>query len=157
MHRFIKGLRYMTRSDWFWLHAKLALSVMCPIMTFINPPMAVSRGLVGPAVMNLVIFMILSGGLVSSLGILLRGTRSRPMLVGYAFEIAGLVPLICGPFLIAGVYLVVASNQDTPTTLIGFAFTYSLGALLLARLVDIQQHHLASKRTSKRELRRRSR
>lgn len=157
MHRFVRGLRYMTRSDWAWLHAKLSLAFLCSFMTIYNPPSAVRHGLVSQNVILLVVLMMLMGGIISVIGILLRGTRIRPMIIGYAFELAGLIPLIAGPLLISGVYLWAAIEADVTSTLLGFAFTYSLAALLFARFIDIQQHHLSSKRTSRRELRRRSR
>lgn len=153
--QFTHGLRYLKKNDWAWLHFTLSIGVLCPVITLLNPPQAVRTGLVAGTVMNLVIGMLLLGGLVSAIGLLIRTTKVRPLIVGYAIEMAGLIPLMAGPGLLAVVYLVSAFTARGPGSLVGFAFCYSLVAALFARYVDTLLHHLASKKdTEKRGQRR---
>lgn len=140
------GLKFVSKQDWAWIHFKTAIGILCPTLAWINPPQAVSSGLVTGWVMNMILVMLLFGGLISITGLLLRGTRVRPLIVGYAFEMCGLIPLIAGPILLCFIYAVSAVLGATgPSSWVGFAFCYSLTAALFARYVDTLINHLAYK------------
>lgn len=144
--RFAHGLKYVGKDDWAWIHAKAAIGILCPLMAFINPPAATRTGVVHIQVLNLILLMLAIGGIISIVGLLVRGARIKPQLVGYAIEMAGLVPLIAGPFLLSVIYLVTAATGGV-ASLVGFAFTYTLSAILFARYVDTLLHHLTASTT----------
>lgn len=137
---FIRGLKHIRKDDWAWIHAKAAIGILCPMMAFVNPPLATRNGQMQVSVLYLVLCMLAVGGILSIIGLLLRGTRIKPSIVGYAFEMAGLIPLIAGPFFMSLIYLVTASQNGA--SLLGFGFTYALAAILFARYVDILIHRL---------------
>lgn len=145
----VRGLKYIQKNDWAWMHFKFAIGILCPVMAWINPPAVTRTGLVSAWAMNLILLMLFVGGLISIVGLLLRGTRVRPLIVGYAFEMAGLIPLIAGPSLLALTYLASSFSRAGPSALVGFAFCYSLAAALLARYVDTLLHHLVAKKKAK--------
>jgi hypothetical protein len=148
-HGLIRGLKYIQRNDWAWIHFKVSIGILCPLMAWLNPPAVTRTGLVSAWVMNMILIMLLVGGLLSIVGLLLRGTRIRPLIVGYAFEMAGLIPLIAGPSLLALTYVVSSMTGAGPSSLVGFAFCYSLAAALIARYVDTLLHHLIAKKKAK--------
>lgn len=145
-NQFVHGLKYVQKNDWAWIHAKIAIGILCPLMAFMNPPAATRTGIVHVQVLNLVLMMLVFGGLISIVGLLLRGTRIKPRIVGYAIEMAGLIPLIAGPFFLSLIYLSTGLSGG-PSALVGFAFTYTLAAILFARYVDTLMHHLTSSRS----------
>jgi hypothetical protein len=97
--------------------------------------------------------MLLVGGLISIVGMLARGTRIKPLIVGYAIEMCGLIPLIAGPTLLAVIYAV-SSATGGAASLIGFSFCYALSAALFARYVDTHLHHLTQRKSAGGEARR---
>lgn len=142
-HQLFHGLKYIEKDDWAWIHAKIAIGVLCPLMAFLNPPAATREGIVHVQVLNLVLIMLVVGGIISIVGLVVRGTRIKPRIVGYAIEMAGLIPLIAGPFFLSLIYLVTGVSGGT-SSLVGFAFCYTLAAILFARYVDTLLHHLTS-------------
>ena len=145
IHGFLYGLRYVQKVDWAWIHAKMSIGILCPLMAFLNPPAATRNGMVNPAVMNLILLMLAAGGIISIIGLLVRGTRIRPLIVGYAIEMAGLIPLIAGPLFLAIIYLSTAIGGGV-SSLVGFAFCYTLASILFARYIDTLLHHLTHMR-----------
>lgn len=141
----VHGLKYVQKNDWAWMHFKAAIGILLPLMCWINPPVATRTGLVGTPVMHAILIMLLVGGLISIVGMLARATRVRPLIVGYAIEMCGLIPLIAGPTLMAVIYAVSAYTGGA-SSLVGFAFCYALSAALFARYVDTHLHHLTSRK-----------
>jgi hypothetical protein len=140
------GLRYLVVNDWAWIFAKLSAGILMPlsIIDALGQTAAVRNGTVNATVLSALMYMMLFGGLLSISGILARGTRLRPLIVGYAIEIAGIIPLMVGPLLLSAIYLV--SSINSGGTMTGFTLCLSLSALFIARFTDIYVHHLSSKK-----------
>lgn len=147
---FFKGLRYMTFGDWAWLVAKLMTGILAPLTVFVSVPMAVSTGLLQMGTFYSVMALMALGGLLCATGLLLRGTRLRPMIVGYAFELAGLIPLMSAPFMLAAIYLMIAMASGKTATLLGASFCFALTSLIFARFADILSLRLATKEPEER-------
>lgn len=133
----------MTRTDWGWVVAKTVTGLVLPAALFTWTPLAVKEGRLSQGVLAAVLAFMILGGLLSIIGIVLRGTRVRPLLVGYAIEIAGIVSLILGPLILAGIYTtnaVITGNNPT-----GAVFCLCLAAPFVARGMDIMYTHLRPK------------
>lgn len=142
----VKGLRFVTFADWTWLAAKTIAAGIMPIAVIVSAhdSQSVRTRTVSLFVLDLLMYLMISGGLLSIFGILLRGTRVRPLIVGYAFELGGLVPLVLGPLLLAIIYTV--SAIATGGSMVGPMLCLGLSALFFARATDILTQHLMPKR-----------
>lgn len=133
----------MERTDWGWVFAKATTGLMLPIVLFIWVPQSVREGRPNSGVLMALIGLMLLGGVMSIVGIILRGTRVRPMIVGYAIEMAGIVSLVLGPLILGTIYGTQAAiNGGSP---IGALLCLCLASPFVARGMDIMYIHLAPK------------
>lgn len=146
LHTFIHGLRYLVANDWAWVFAKITSGILLPLALLENMPnsSAVSSGTISAMVYTSLMCLMIFGGSLSIIGILARSTRVRPLIVGYAIEMGGLIPLALSPLMLAVIYM--GNSIQTGGGLSGFALCLSLSALFVARFTDIYIHHLASKK-----------
>ena len=140
MNRVLMGLQHMHKTDWGWLVAKIVSGVLLPIALIESGD---RTSVAFPVIMSLLSLMLL-GGLLSVLGILLRGTRHKPLIVGYAIEVGGLTALILGPVILAFVYAIPAFTHGRFST--GALLCIAIAAPFGARLIDILYDHLVPKK-----------
>lgn len=146
MRTFVHGLRYLVANDWAWVFAKLTSGIFLPLSlleNLANSP-SVRNGTIGPIVYTSLMCLMIFGGSLSIIGIMARSTRVKPLIVGYAIEMGGLIPLALSPLMLSIIFL--ANSINTGGGLSGFALCLSLTALFVARFADIYIHHLTSKK-----------
>lgn len=136
------GFRFMRKSDWGWLVAKLVSGVLLPITLIIGMDPKTGTTVRGILILSLLCLMVF-GGLLCMVGIVLRGTRHRPLIVGYAMEVGGLTALVLGPVLLSFVYGVNSVMNGTVPT--GSLLSLAIAAPYAARYIDIVSGHLAPK------------
>lgn len=146
MHTFMHGLRYLVANDWAWVFAKLTSGIFLPLSLLenITNSSAIQAGTISQMVYTSLMCLMIFGGSLSIIGIMARSTRVKPLIVGYAIEMGGLIPLALSPLMLAIIYL--GSSIQSGGGLSGFALCLSLSALFVARFADIYIHHLASKK-----------
>lgn len=148
MRRFLHGLRYMGAQDYGWLTAKLVAGVIMPLSLLEaisrSKVEAINQGTVSVLVMTAIMLLMLGGGLLSIVGILLRGTQYRPLIVGYAFELGGLVLLMISPVLLAVPLFITAITKGGPFS--GTGLCLALATLFIARYIDLLINQLASRK-----------
>ena len=88
--------------------------------------------------------LIFIGAIMSIIGMLLRGTQTQPMIVGYSIEIVGLIFLFTGPFLLCVGYTY--NSAVNGTTFTGAGLCYAIAAALVARFIDVYFHTLEGKK-----------
>lgn len=146
MRTFMRGLRYLVANDWAWVFAKITSGIFLPIALLenMNNSSSVQSGTISQMVYTSLMCLMIFGGSLSLIGIFARSTRIRPLIVGYAIEMGGLIPLAISPLFLSVIYL--TSSIKTGGGLSGFALCLSLAALFAARFTDIYIHHLTSKK-----------
>jgi phosphotransferase system glucose/maltose/N-acetylglucosamine-specific IIC component len=144
MHRFIQGLKLVDPRDWGWIHFKAAIGILVPLLIFLSPPSSVASQRLAPGLVRVLVLLIFVGAILSIIGMLLRGTQTQPMIVGYSIEIVGLIFLFTGPFLLCIGYTYNAWQQGTTYT--GAGLCYAIAAALLARFIDVYFHTLEGKK-----------
>jgi len=146
MRTFVRGLRHLVANDWAWVFAKITSGILLPIALLENLPdsPSVQNGTISQMVYTSLMCLMIFGGSLSIIGIFARSTRLRPLIVGYAIEMGGLIPLAIAPLFLSIIFLV--SSIRSGGGLSGFALCISLTALFVARFTDIYIHHLASKK-----------
>jgi hypothetical protein len=144
MRRANTGFRYMHRTDWGWLAAKTVTGVILPLTLFLNMPISVRNGTVSGYVVVALLGLMLLGGLLSITGILLRGTQVRPLIVGYAIEMGGILALILSLAILAAVYGISAVNEGSSIT--APVLCLAIAAPFVARGLDVMFYHLAPKK-----------
>lgn len=141
--QFVKGLPFLDARDWGWAHFKVFIGGVTPIMALIQPPASVTSGNLDGTLVVILLSMVIVGGVLSVVGVLLRGTRVQPLIVGYTLELGGLIFLGGGFLLLTIGYFYNAVL--TGSTILGALFCYSIFAALLARFIDVYFHTLESK------------
>lgn len=146
MRTFVHGLRYLVANDWAWVFAKVTSGILLPIALLenINDSASVQSGTISTMVYTALMCLMIFGGSLSIIGIMARSTRIKPLIVGYAIEMGGLIPLALSPLMLSIILL--GSSIKTGGGISGFALCLSLSALFVARFTDIYVHHLASKK-----------
>ena len=146
VHAFMHGLRYLVANDWAWVFAKITSGLLLPLALLENMSgsPSIRNGTVSEVVFTSLTCLMIFGGALSIIGIFARSTRVKPLIVGYAIEMGGLIPLAIAPLFLSIIFL--ASSIQTGGGLSGFALCLSLSALFVARFTDIYIHHLASKK-----------
>lgn len=144
--RYFHGFRYLMANDWGWVAAKVVGGIMMPLVVLdsISQSTAVRSGTISAFILTTLMYVMLAGGVLSFAGITARATRVRPLIVGYAIEIGGLVCLISSPMLLAIIYFATAIANGTGWT--GPILCLSLAALFAARAIDIYVHHIMPKK-----------
>lgn len=143
MGRHHTGFRYMRSHDWGWFVATFISGVVLPITLIANTNPAQAGTMRGILIISLLCMMAF-GGTLSVIGIYLRGTRHRPLIVGYAMEVGGVIALILAPALLSIVYGVnTVISGTTPT---GSMLSLAIAAPYTARLLDIVFGHLAPRK-----------
>lgn len=146
MRTFMHGLRYLVANDWAWVFAKITSGIFLPIAlleNIANSP-SIQSGTISEMVYTSLMCLMIFGGSLSLIGIFARSTRIKPLIVGYAIEMGGLIPLAISPLFLSIIFLL--SSVKTGGGLSGFALCLSLAALFAARFTDIYIHHLTSKK-----------
>lgn len=129
-----KWLRRLTLRDWGWINFKIALGVLFPLFVLVSPPSALN------ATFSVVVYAWLAttfiGGLTSTTGIIMSAQPGRVGVIGLTVELAGLIFMFAGPFLLLVVYLALwLARVEVRMTAVGL--TWSLCAALLARAAII--------------------
>lgn len=141
--QFVRGLRFLDGRDWGWIHFKIAIGILVPLLAFISAPAPVTMRTLDAGIVRILISVMAAGAILCILGILLRATRVQPLIVGYSVEIAGLVFLFTGPFFLSIGYAYMAFSNGT--TYVAAGFCYALSAAMMARFIDVYFHTLESK------------
>jgi hypothetical protein len=146
MRTFMHGLRYLVANDWAWVFAKITSGIFLPIsiLETMGNSASVRNGTVSEMVYTSLMCLMIFGGSLSLIGIFARSTRVKPLIVGYAIEMGGLIPLALGPLFLSIILLMSSIRSGGGIT--GFALCISLTALFVARFTDIYIHHLTSKK-----------
>lgn len=134
------GFRFMRKSDWGWLAAKLVSGVLLPVALVLDMAPARFTTMRGILILSLLCLMVF-GGLVCMVGITLRGTLHRPLIVGYALEVGGLTALVLGPVMLSVIYGINSFERGSPPT--GSLLCLAIAAPYVARYIDIVSVHLA--------------
>jgi hypothetical protein len=144
MRRFILGLKLVDPRDWGWIHFKAAIGILVPVLIFLSPPAPVTAQRLDGNLVRVLVILIFVGSILSIIGMLLRGTQTQPMIVGYSIEIVGLIFLFTGPFLLCIGYTYNSWAQGTTYTAAGLC--YAIAAALVARFIDVYFHTLEGKK-----------
>lgn len=136
------GFRFIRRNDWGWIIANFASGILLPVALIVAMDPIAPGNVRGILILSLLCLMVF-GGLLGILGIILRGTRHRPIIVGYAIEVGGLTALVLGPVLLSIVYGMNAyATGSVPT---GSLLCLAISAPYAARYIDIVFAHLIPK------------
>jgi hypothetical protein len=146
MRTLLLGFRYLVANDWAWVFAKITSGIFLPLALLenISSSSSIQNGVISEMVYTSLMCLMIFGGSLSIIGILARATRVRPLIVGYAIEMGGLIPLAIAPLFLSIIFL--AGSIKSGGGLSGFALCLSLAALFAARFTDIYTHHLSSKK-----------
>jgi uncharacterized membrane protein len=125
------------------VHFKFAIGLLVPYLVLFSTNGALSGRTLDAALIRTLLIIMCLGSVLSIIGVLLRGTRVQPLIVGYSIEICGLIFLFTGPFLLSVGYTYAA--MQVGSSLVSAGLCYAISAALLARFIDVYFHTLESK------------
>ncbi len=128
----VRALKRVRLQDWAWVHFKFALGIAWPLLTLAALPPSVNT--IQQGVVYAWFGLTIVGAILSIVGIIMSAQPGKAGVLGIPIELAGLVFLFAGPFLLFLVYMWLyfwPNGTEIRPTVIGL--TWALWAGVLAR------------------------
>ncbi len=120
-----KSFRRVPLSSWAWVHFKLVLGVVYPVLAVFNNPLGVGDFISHPLLL-VWLGCINFGAVASIVGIVLSAQTGRKGVIGVSVELIGLIFLFLGPLMITVTYLFDGKLTSA-------ALAWAIGSAVMAR------------------------
>lgn len=131
-------LKHLDRIGWGWIHFKFALGIVWPVLILAAVLDGGIRGQhVSLGMLATWFGLCMIGALFSIAGIVMQAQASAATMVrGLALELAGIIFMFTGPFLLLVLYTVFAMQGREPRFVV-IGLCYALCAAMVARWMEV--------------------
>lgn len=132
--------RKLTKRDWGWIHFKASIGILWPIFILIaRGGSAEAESTVSPVLLYGWMGVVAAGAALCIYGIITRATavQAARYVRGTATELAGIVLMFSGPFLLLCLYLGIAVAHQNERYLTAVGLLHAICAVMLARFLEV--------------------
>jgi hypothetical protein len=128
----------LNRRDLGWLHFKFSIGILWPILIWASQPLNEPSNQANPWILIIWSVSIVIGSLLSMFGIVARTSPKRKWVQrGLATELAGIILMFSGPFILCCLYIALAIHSGEPRYLVGVGLCYVIAAVMVARFMEV--------------------